>query len=133
VPLLFTQTNPIGTITHDADGEIARRVRALVGPGVPIGLAIVLRTSRGEVRPVQALETPPLVINIVKQFSGEEPMRSLIDDVEQVTARRGTLSASVVQGYPYAGVAEMGMSFLVVHDGDAHAAGESARWLARRA
>jgi microcystin degradation protein MlrC len=208
VPLLFTQTNPIGTITRDAferivgemldllrqqgpwdgvllalhgaavsedypdaDGEIAHRVRALVGPEIAIGLAIdmhanisqkmidnvtatvvyrtnphldarirarecadiILRTIRGEVRPVQALEMPPLIINIVKQFSGEEPMRSLIDDVEEVIARPGTLSASVAQGYPYADVAEMGMSFLVVHHGDARTAGESARWLARRA
>jgi microcystin degradation protein MlrC len=68
---------------------------------------------------VQALEMPPLVINIVEQFSGEEPMRNLIDDVEEVIVRPGTLSASVAQGYPHADVAEVGMSFLVAHDGDA--------------
>jgi microcystin degradation protein MlrC len=37
-----------------------------------------------------------------------------------------------VQGYPYADVAEMGMSFLVVADGDRELAREKARWLARR-
>ena len=35
---------------------------------------IVVRAARGEVRPVQAIETPPLVINIVKQFTEDEPM-----------------------------------------------------------
>src|SRR5215472_3199222 len=208
VPLLFTQTNPIGTITSDAfdrivgemldllrdrgpwdgvllalhgaavseqypdaDGEIAARVRALIGPDVPIGLAIdmhanisprmidnvtatvvyrtnphldprprarecaeiIVRTIRGEIRPVQALELPPVSINIVKQFTGEEPMRSLVSDVEEVLHRPGMLSASVAEGYPYADVAEMGMSFLTVHDGNASAAREAADWLARRA
>ena len=208
VPLLFTQTNPIGTITADAferivgemlnllrqqgpwdgvllalhgaavsedypdaDGEIAHRVRALLGPRVPVGLTIdmhanvsrkmvdnvtatvvyrtnphldarlrarecadiIVRTIRGEVHPAQALEMPPVVINIVKQFTGEEPMRSLVHDVEEAIARPGVLSASVAEGYPYADVAEMGMSFLVVHDGDGMAARDAARWLARRA
>jgi microcystin degradation protein MlrC len=155
----------------DADGEITARVRALVGPDVPIGLSpdmhanishqmvdnatvtvvyrtnphldprlrarecaeLIVRTIRGEVRPVQALEMPPVVINIVKQFTGEEPMRALVQDVEQVLAREGMLSASVAEGYPYADVPEMGMSFLAVHDGDLAAARDAARWMARRA
>ena len=29
---------------------------------------IIVRTVRGEIRPVQAMETPPLVINIIKQY-----------------------------------------------------------------
>ncbi len=156
---------------HDADGEVAARVRALVGPGVPIGIALdlhanltprlveqatvtvlyrtnphldarvrarecadlVARTVRGEVRPVQAIETPPLVVNIVKQCTDEEPMRGLMRDVETVLARPGMLSASAVMGYPYADVPEMGMSFVAVHDGDEGAARVAARWLARRA
>ncbi|HET6314841.1 MAG TPA: M81 family metallopeptidase, partial [Chloroflexota bacterium] len=208
VPLLFTQTNPIGTITADAferivgemiellrdngpwdgvllalhgaavsedypdaDGEIAARVRAAVGADVPVGLSIdmhanisqkmvdnvtatvvyrtnphldprprarecadiIVRAIRGDIRPLQALEMPPVAINIVKQFTGEEPMRSLVGDVEQVLTRRGMLSASVAEGYPYADVVEMGMSFLAVHDGDAAAAREAAEWLAGRA
>jgi microcystin degradation protein MlrC len=155
----------------DVDGEIAARVRALVGPGVPIGMAldmhgnltqrtvdnttaitfyrtnphldarpravecaeIIVRTIRGEVKPVQALETPPLVINILKQFTGEGPMRDLMADCDAVIARPGILSASVVEGYPYSDVEEMGASFLVVADGNELAAREAARWLARRA
>jgi microcystin degradation protein MlrC len=82
VPLLFTQTNPIGTMTAgaferivgemldllqdrgpwdgvllalhgaavseqypDADGEIAKRVRTLVAPDVPVGLAIDMHAN----------------------------------------------------------------------------------------
>jgi microcystin degradation protein MlrC len=155
----------------DADGECLPRVRALVGPDVPIGVAsdahgnitqryvenctaasffrtnphldafaraaevaeIIVRTVRGEIHPVQALETPPLVINIVKQWTDENPSRRLMADVEAVLQRPGMLSASAVLGYPYADVEEMGMSFLAVHDGDPQAAREAARWMARRA
>ena len=131
----------------DVDGEVAARVRALVGPDVPVGMTldmhgnlsqkmienttatvvyrtnphldprpralecaeIIVRTVKREVRPVQALEMPPVVINIVKQFTGEEPMLSIMRDAEQVIARPGMLSASVAEGYPYADVEEMGM------------------------
>ncbi len=208
VPLLFTFTNPTGSITADAfericgemlqmlrdqgpwdgvllgqhgaavsddypdmDGEVAARVRAVVGPDVPIGMApdmhanlsqkmidnttatvvyrtnphldprprglecadIIVRTINGEIRPVQALEMPPVVINIVKQFTGEEPMLSLVRDAEEVIGRPKMLSASVAEGYPYADVAEMGMAFLAISDGDEAAAREAARWMARRA
>ena len=155
----------------DVDGEIAARVRALVGPTVPIGMAldlhgnisqrmienstacvfyrqnphldptprafecaeIIYRTVRGEVNPVQALETPPLVVNIVKQFTGEEPMASLMRACDEVIASPGMLSASVIEGYPYADIADMGMSFLAVADGDPAVARAAARSLARLA
>jgi len=208
VPLLFTFTDPTGTITSDAfericgemlqmlrdggpwdgvllgqhgaavsedypdmDGEVAARVRALVGQHVPIGMApdmhanlsqkmiehttatvvyrtnphldprpralecaeIIVRTIKGEIRPVQALEMPPVVINIVKQFTGEEPMLSLVHDAENVIQRPTMISASVAEGYPYADVAEMGMAFLAISDGDEAAARDAARWMARRA
>lgn len=153
---------------HDVDGEIAARVRRLVGPDVPIGMAmdlhgnitprmiesttavvfyrecphvdsqqrgreaaeIIYRTVRGELQPVQWIETPPLVINIVKQYTGMEPLLGLMRHCEEVIARPGILSASVIQGYPYADVPEMGMSFLVVADRDVDLARSAARELA---
>jgi microcystin degradation protein MlrC len=91
----------------DVDGEIAERVRALVGPNVPLGMVLdlhgnisqrliahttvcvvyrqnphldpreracecaelIYHTVKGEIHPVQALETPPLVVSIIKQFT----------------------------------------------------------------
>ena len=94
---------------------------------------LILRTIRGEIRPVQALETPPVVINILRQHTGSEPMRAIMQDLEQVLRQPGMLSASVAMGYPYADVREMGMAFLAIHDGDAGAAGDAARRMARRA
>lgn len=94
---------------------------------------LIVRTVRGEIWPVQALEMPPVVINIVKQFTGEEPMSSIIGDCEEVIQRPEILTASVAEGYPYADVEEMGMAFLAVSDGDESAARDAARWMARRA
>ena len=94
---------------------------------------LIVRTVRGEIHPVHAIETPPLVVNIVKQFTGAEPMLGMMADVEAVIQWPGMLSASGVMGFPYADVPEMGMSFIAVHDGDRAAAQKAARWLARRA
>ncbi|HEY8743590.1 MAG TPA: M81 family metallopeptidase, partial [Chloroflexota bacterium] len=90
----------------------------------------VVRTVRGEIHPVQALETPPLVINIVTQGTEEEPLRSLMAAADAVIARPGMLTASVAVGYPYADVPEMGAAFLAVHDGDPSAARAAAQELA---
>ena len=152
----------------DADGEIVRRAREVVGPNVPIGVTpdmhanlsqklieqstvtvvyrtnphldpkaraeecaeLIVRTIKGEIRPVQALEMPPLVVNIVKQYTGEEPMKAIVEGIPAVLARPGMLSASVAEGYPYADVEEMGMAFLAIHDGDLSAAQDAARYLA---
>jgi microcystin degradation protein MlrC len=155
----------------DADGEIAARVRRIVGPDTPIGMALdmhanvsqrmidhttvavayrtnphvdarararecanlIVRTVRGEIRPVQALAMSPLVINILQQDTSQQPMCGLLADADAAAARPGMLSTSVLEGFPYADVAEMGMSFLAVHDGDPSVARDAAWRLAARA
>jgi len=94
---------------------------------------ILVRTIRGEVRPVQRLVQVPMMINIVKQPTSFGPMREIMDEVDEVLEKTGVLSASCGQGFPYADVDQMGVSFLVVTDGDAAFAEEQATWLARRA
>ena len=79
---------------------------------------LIVRTINGEIRPVQALEMPPLVVNIVKQYTGEDPMKAIVAGIPEVLLRPGMLYASVAEGYPYADVEEMGMAFLAIHDGD---------------
>ena len=138
----------------DCDGEIAYRVRSLVGPDVPVGLSVdmhanisqemvdntdvitvyrtnphldakeraqecadlIVRTIQGDIEPVMWLETPPMVINIVKQFTGDEPMRSIMSDLREILAKPHVIHGSVAEGYPYADVSEMGMGFLSVVD-----------------
>lgn len=140
----------------DADGEYVRRVRELVGPKVPIGLALdmhanvsrqmvdnadvttvyqtnphidareqarhcarlIIRQVRGEIRPRSAIRMPPLLVNILNQGTSDKPMSDLLRVADAQRRRPGVLSVSVVEGYPYADVAEMGMSFICVTDND---------------
>lgn len=155
----------------DADGELARRVREVVGPDVPIGLALdmhanvsaqmvrnasvttvyqtnphvdayaqalhcarlVLQTVRGRIKPTCALATPPLIVNILCQGTSDAPMSDLLREAELQRRRAGVLSVSVVEGYPYADVAEMGMSFIAVTDNDQALADDVAYQMAQAA
>lgn len=152
----------------DADGEIAQRVREIVGDDVPVGATfdlhanlserliealtvanvyqtnphvdaraqalacadLVVRCARREIHPVMVFEPVPLVVNIARQDTSEEPMSRLIDVARTLSRRPGMLSVSVVQGFPYADVPQMGMSCLAVHDGDAEEAERAAHELA---
>lgn len=154
----------------DADGEVLRRVRAVVGPDTPVGAVLdmhanvspemaaaadvlvafwtnphvdarergvdcadlVVRAARGAIAPVLALEQVPAVINIVRQSTRESPMRELVEHAVRSMDEPGILSVSVVEGYPYADVPEMGMSVLVVADGDRRLAARVAADLGRR-
>lgn len=91
---------------------------------------LVIRTVRGEVRPTLALEPVPAAINILCQNTGSSPMREVIGDVRAAMTKPGVLSATVAEGYPYADVPEMGMSVVVVTDGDPDGAARHARALA---
>lgn len=93
---------------------------------------LIYRTAKGEIKPVQWIEMTPMLVNIVKQFTGEEPMKTLVDDAIEANQRPGILDTSVAEGYPYSDVVEMGMSFIAIADGDLGAAREASEWMARR-
>jgi microcystin degradation protein MlrC len=95
--------------------------------------ALMARIVRGEIMPVQALETPPLLIPIACQHTPEPPALGLYQDLEEVLAWPGILTASVAMGFNYADVEEMGAAFAAAADRDAALAGRAARWMARRA
>lgn len=94
---------------------------------------LMARTLKGEVKPVQALETPPMLIRISRQHTAVEPARGLYADLETVLGWPGILSASVAMGFYYADVPEMGMAFLAVADGNESLARKAAKWMAERA
>jgi microcystin degradation protein MlrC len=91
---------------------------------------LLARMLRGEIRPVMALATPPLAVPIALQKTED---LFLFDDLRQILALPGILSASVCLGFYYADVEEMGTSFLAVADGDKVLAGRAVRWMSERA
>lgn len=88
---------------------------------------------RREITPVAAVETPPLIVNILRQGTSDSPMRELVALATEAEARPGVLSVSIAEGFPYADVEEMGMAFVAVTDGDAELAASIAKGLARAA
>jgi microcystin degradation protein MlrC len=91
---------------------------------------LMARALAGEVRPTQAAAFPPMAIGINCQATGEEPCRALYARADAMLDRPGVLSNSIVLGFPYADVPEMGSSTIVVTDGDGRAAQDLADELA---
>jgi microcystin degradation protein MlrC len=88
--------------------------------------SLMARTLRGEIRPVQAAALPPVVINIERQHTNEPPCTLLQATAREIGSRKGMLSTSVILGFPYADVAEMGSAVIAVTDGDANLAAAAA-------
>jgi microcystin degradation protein MlrC len=120
-------------VTHDFHGnpspELIRLSTALVAyqqnPHLDTRVrgrraaAIMARTLRGEVKPVQAIVKPPMVYNIIFQHTYAEPLLPITRaamDLEKTNPK--VLAVSVMGGYQYADVPYMGPSAIVVTDGD---------------
>jgi microcystin degradation protein MlrC len=78
---------------------------------------LLLDCVAGRIHPCAALAQPPLVVNILNQGTDEAPMSVLLARAADHQRRPGVLSVSVIEGYPYADVPDMGMSFLAITDG----------------
>jgi len=79
---------------------------------------LMARTLRGQIKPVQAACFPPMAINIEKQHTAEPPCAPLYAAADAMLQTPGVLSNSIVLGFPYADVPEMGSATLVVTDND---------------
>ncbi|MBL7735918.1 MAG: M81 family metallopeptidase [Chitinophagaceae bacterium] len=67
--------------------------------------------------PRQELTQLPLAISIEQQCTLNDPCKSLYGYVRSLEKRKGILSISMILGFPYADVEEMGSSVIVVSDG----------------
>jgi microcystin degradation protein MlrC len=94
---------------------------------------LTFRVVRSEITPVAAVETPPLIVNILRQGTSDSPMRELVALATEAESRPGVLSVSIAEGFPYADVEEMGMAFVAVTDGDRELAESIAHELAQAA
>ena len=78
-------------------------------------LALVLRTLRGQIKPVTSvydcrqIQSYPTTI---------QPMRGLVDRIKAMEGRDGILSVSIAHCFPYGDVPEIGTRVLVIADGD---------------
>jgi microcystin degradation protein MlrC len=80
--------------------------------------SLLVRMLRHEIRPCQALAKPPLIANIMAQETSRPPMRPLLEEAEALERQPGILAVSLLPGFAYADVPQMGPSVVVVTDGD---------------
>jgi len=78
---------------------------------------LMARTLRNEIRPVQAAAFPPIAIGIECQDTSSNPCLSLYEKANSWLTQKSVLSNSIVLGFPYADVPEMGSAFIAVTDG----------------
>jgi microcystin degradation protein MlrC len=94
--------------------------------------ALMAGILAGKVRPAQALAKPPMVWNILHQYTRAEPLRSIMEAAAELERDGSALVANVAAGYPYSDVQEMGPSVVVVTDNDADRAVSLAEELSTR-
>lgn len=152
----------------DADAEVLRRVRAALGPNVPLVVTLdfhgnvspqmadtanalvgyqtyphvdqrqrgvvaadlVSRAVKGEIKPVCHVTKPPMLLNLLGQDTAREPMAGLMRMARTLEKQPDILSVSLMAGFPYADVPEMGASAIVVADGNRNHAKAAADELA---
>jgi microcystin degradation protein MlrC len=79
---------------------------------------LMSRLLRNEIQPRVALAKPPLVINLLGQQTDRAPMSTLMSKARALERQPGLLSVSVMAGFPYADVPEMGPAIIAIADGD---------------
>lgn len=94
--------------------------------------SLLVRTLRKEIRPTQEAAFPPVAISIERQDTSAAPCRPLYELADAMLEREGVLSNSVLLGFSYADVVEMGSSMLVVTDDRPALAQQCANELAER-
>ena len=93
---------------------------------------LALLAARQQIRPVQAIRKPPLLINLLAQTTEREPLRSLMADLEELDPSPTFLDASLAAGFPFADTPATGPTCIAITDNDPALAAELADRLAAR-
>lgn len=97
-----------------------------------LAASILVRTIRGEIRPVQAIARPPMIFNIVYQNTQAGVYAPITKDSMELEKSGKVLAASVPGGYQYADVRHVGPAAIVITDGDKALAEREAQRLSGR-
>jgi microcystin degradation protein MlrC len=99
-------------ITYKENPHIDTKERGIQAARIMAGLVT------GKVKPVQAVVKPPMIYNIVYQYTKREPLLPIVEESRSLEKNPKILAVSVSGGYQYADVPAMGPSVVVVTDND---------------
>jgi len=91
---------------------------------------ILARMIKGEVKPVQYMVKPPMMLNIIHHNTYRAPLKAIVDASKQTEKQPGILAVSIPGGYQYGDVPAMGPSVIVITDNDMALAKKEAERLA---
>ena len=83
---------------------------------------LMVKMLKKECQPVQHLVQMPLAISIEQQNTSLEPCSNIYELANKLSDEKEILSVSILLGFPYADVQEMGTSLLVIANNDPGAA-----------
>ena len=121
-PLMVSSTNAL--VAYKQNPHIDQRQRGKDAAN------LLVQLLRGRIKPVQKLMQVPVAISIEQQLTKNEPCRSMYDYADQLSRQADILSVSILPGFPYADVQEMGTSIIVVADNNKEKATSTAIALA---
>ena len=100
------------TVAYRSNPHFDQRQRGLEA------CSLLMSHLHGQVQLTQAAVFPPVSINIERQHTTQEPCLSMYQFADKLLERERVLSNSIVLGFPYADVVEMGSSFIAVTNND---------------
>lgn len=86
----------------------------------------LMRMLDGEVRPVMAWKSLPMLTHMLRQTPSQQPMKDVMDRAIAAEDGGEVLNASVFGGFPLADIPHVGLAAVVVADGAAGGAGAAA-------
>jgi len=104
--------NATAAIAYRSCPHIDQRERGIQAAGM------IRRIVRGDVRPTMALAKPPMIVNIMVHDTSREPLLSIMNEARRLEDDPDILAVSVLPGFAYADVPQMGPTVIVVTDGD---------------
>lgn len=103
--------------------HLDQHARGLEAAGILLGML------DKKIRPTMCAEFLPLVINIERQSTDEPHLKRIYDLADKQLEHPQVISNSILLGFPYADVLEMGSAVLVITDGNPSLARTMAREL----
>ena len=88
---------------------------------------------KNNLKPSGTFIAPPMMINITKNNTFEEPVSKIIKDMESLFSDKSVISASFALGFQFADVPELGASFIVYTNNDNELSREKCEWVSSRA
>ncbi len=79
---------------------------------------ILARMIKGEVKPVEYMVKPPMMLNLIHHDSYRPPLKPIVDASKAAEKLPGVLAVSIPGGYQYGDVPAMGPSVIVITDND---------------